>query len=134
MKLLILDNCSAVYARLIELLGGIESLTALSIARNLADLPDKLDRFQPNAIVLDVNLPDGRSLTHIKCIRERVPSARIYIFSNHYEYKNHAVNLGADGFFDKSLEFEQLIARLRTDAEKTRQIPQKEPVNAAHHS
>lgn len=131
MKLLILDNCSAVYGRLIELLGGIESLAALSIARSLAELPEKLDQLQPNIIVLDVDLPDGRSLTHIKSIREHVPAARIYIFSNHYEYKAHAVALGADAFFDKSMEFEQLVAQLLADAEQTRQNSQKESIYAA---
>ena len=131
MKLLILDNCSAVYGRLIELLGGIESLAALSIARSLAELPEKLDQLQPNIIVLDVDLPDGRSLMHIKSIREYVPAARIYIFSNHHEYKAHAVALGADAFFDKSLEFEQLVAQLLADAEQTRQNSQKESIYAA---
>src|SRR5690606_18252592 len=105
--------------RLIELLGGIESLAALSIARSPAELPEKLDQPQPNTIVLDVDLPDGRSLTHIKGIREHVPAARIYIFPNHYQYNTHAVALGADAFFDKSLEFEQLIAQLLADAKQT---------------
>jgi len=130
-KLLILDNSAAVYGRLIELLGGIERLAALSIARSLAELPEKLDQLQPNTIVLDVDLPDGRSLPHIEGIRARFPAARIYIFSNHHEFKSHAVALGADAFFDKSLEFEQLIAQLLTDARRIRQIPQEESLYVA---
>ena len=119
MKLLILDNYSAVYQRLIELLGGVESLAALSIARTLAELPDKLMKLNPDIVVLDVDLPDGRSLRHIKRIKEHVPEARIYIFSNLYEYKAHAAAFGADAFFDKSLEFEQLVDQLLIDAKQT---------------
>lgn len=120
MKLLILDNYSVVYRRLIELLGGIENLGALSVARSLAVLPEKLDTLQPDAVVLDIDLPDGRSLRHIKYIREQVPGARIYIFSNQYEYRAHAAAFGADGFFDKSLEFEQLVDQLLVDTRETR--------------
>jgi DNA-binding NarL/FixJ family response regulator len=115
-KLLIVDNSSAVYRRLIELLGGVESLTALAVARSLAELPDKLLQLRPDIIVLDIDLPDGRSLSHIKRIRAVLPDVRIYLFSNHNEYKSRATSLGADAFFDKSLEFEQLIALLLNDA------------------
>jgi DNA-binding NarL/FixJ family response regulator len=118
-KLLILDNYSAVYRRLIELLGGVESLSALSVARTLAEFPDKLKKLKPDIIVLDVDLPDGRSLHHIKRIREHFPAVRIYIFSNLYEYKAHAATFGADAFFDKSLEFEQLVQQLLADAKQT---------------
>lgn len=120
MKLLIVDNSSAVYRRLIELLGGVESLTALAVARRLAELPDKLLQLQPDAIVLDIDLPDGRSLSHIKPIRAVLPAIRIYLFSNHNEYRSRAASLGADAFFDKSLEFEQLIAQLLSDAGDSR--------------
>lgn len=132
-KLLILDNCSAVYGRLIELLGGIESLAALSIARNLAELPEKLDQLKPDSIVLDIDLPDGRSLTYLSRIRTQLPRARIYVFSNHHEYKAHAVALGADAFFDKSLEFEQLIAQLLGDASQSRQASETETIYVAQH-
>lgn len=119
MKLLILDSYSAVYRRLIELLGGVDSVAALSIARTLAELPDKLTTLNPDIVVLDIELPDGRSLQYIKRIREYVPQARIYIFSNLYEYKTHATTFGADAFFDKSLEFEQLVHQLLADAKQT---------------
>lgn len=116
MKLLIVDNSSAVYRRLIELLGGVESLTALSVARSLAELPEKLLQLKPDAIVLDIDLPDGSSLAHIKDIRAVLPTVRIYLFSNHNDYKSLATSLGADAFFDKSLEFEQLIDQLLNDS------------------
>jgi len=132
-KLLILDNCSAVYGRLLELLGGIERLGALSIACSLAELPEKLIRLQPNVIVMDVDLPDGCSLLHIKKIRRQMPSARLYIFTNHYEYKNHTAALEADAFFDKSLEYEQLIVQLLKDAEQLRTALQKEGFYVAQH-
>lgn len=112
MKLLIADNSSLVYRRLIELLGGVERLTALSVAQSMSDLMAKLIELRPNAVVLDIDLMDGKSLTHIGLIRAAVPDVRIYVFSNHSDCRSRALSLGADAFYDKSLEFEQLIEQL----------------------
>lgn len=112
MKLLIVDDASAVYRRLIELLGGIERLTALSVARSLHDMPAKCRGIQPDAVVLDVDLPDGNGLGAIHIIKWICPGATILVFSNNVDYRERALALGADGFYDKSLEFETLVERL----------------------
>jgi two-component system nitrate/nitrite response regulator NarL len=112
MKLLIVDDASAVYRRLIELLGGVERLTALSIARSLHDMPAKCREFQPDTVVLDIDLPDGKGLDAIRIVKTICPGADLFIFSNHVACRDMALAEGADGFYDKSLEFEQLVKRL----------------------
>lgn len=112
MKLLIVDDSSAVYGRLLAMLGGVERLTALSIARSLREAVDKSREFQPDSVVLDVPLSDGSGLDAIDAIKRHCPGARVFIFSNHVEYRGKALERGAEGFYDKSLEFEALVARL----------------------
>ncbi len=116
MKLLIVDDASAVYRRLIDLLGGIERLTALSVARSLLDMPAKCRQFQPDTVVLDIDLPDGNGLGAIGIVKSICPAARLFIFSNHVAYRDMAIAQGADGFYDKSLEFEKLVRCLIPDA------------------
>lgn len=111
-KLLIVDDASAVYGRLLSMLGGVEHLTALSIARSIREAHEKSHLFCPDAVVLDMNLPDGNGLDALRVIKRNCPCSRIFIFSNQVEYRERARQAGADGFFDKSLEFEALIARL----------------------
>jgi DNA-binding NarL/FixJ family response regulator len=111
-KLLIVESSKAVHHRLIELLGGVETLTALSVARNLAELTERLEQLHPDTVVLDIDFPDGKSLHHIGAIREKLPNVCIYVFSNHSDCRERALNMGADAFYDKSLEFEQLIETL----------------------
>lgn len=79
MKLLVLDNPTVVYERVIKLI-SIESLCALSIASSLVELTKKLLWLQPDVMVFDVDLPDGLSLTHINTIRMNYPAIRIYLF------------------------------------------------------
>lgn len=111
-KLLIVEDSSLVYRRLIDMLGGIERLTALSIARSVREAVDKSRCFLPDAVVLDIHLPDGNGLDAMRQIRANCPTARVYIFSNRLEYRHEALAAGADAFFDKSLDFELLIAHL----------------------
>jgi DNA-binding NarL/FixJ family response regulator len=112
MKLLIVDDSSAVYGRLLEMLGGVEHLTALSIARSLHEAVEKGRQLCPDAVVLDVRLPDGCGLDALARIKRDSPGTCVYIFSNQVEFREKAIRAGADGFFDKSLEFEALVARL----------------------
>jgi DNA-binding NarL/FixJ family response regulator len=116
-KLLIVDDSSAVYGRLLEMLGGVEHLTALSIARSLREAVEKGRQLCPDAVVLDVRLPDGSGLDALAAIKQDSPNTRVYIFTNQVEFRDKALRTGADGFFDKSLEFEALVAQLLgTDA------------------
>lgn len=118
MKLLIVDDSSAVYGRLLNLLGGVENLTALSIARSLREVEEKTRTYCPDAAVLDVQLPDGSGLDAVQAIKLRCPKCRVYIFSNQSEFKPKAIKAGADAFYDKSLEFEALIVRLTQSDEQ----------------
>jgi len=111
-KLLIVDDSSAVYSRLLALLGGVEHLTALSIARSLQEADEKSRDFCPDAAVLDINLPDGNGLDALRVIKRNCPNAHVFMFTNQIEFRDKARQAGADGFYDKSLEFEALVARL----------------------
>ncbi len=112
MKLLIVDDSSAVYGRLLAMLGGVEHLTALSIARSLQEADEKSQAFCPDAVVLDMNLPDGNGLDALYLIKRNCPNTQVFMFTNQVEFRDKARQAGADGFFDKSLEFEALVSRL----------------------
>jgi DNA-binding NarL/FixJ family response regulator len=115
-KLLIVDDAPAVYSRLLAMLGGVEHLTALSIARSLQDANEKSSLFCPDAAVLEMNLPDGNGLDALRVIKHNCPQTEVFMFTNQIEFRDMANQAGADGFYDKSLEFEALIARLNDES------------------
>lgn len=112
MKLLIVDESSAVSARLLAMLSGVAHLTALTIARSLQEADEKSRDFHPDVVVLDTHLPDGSGLDALFVIQANCPHAYLLIFSNQIELRDKAREAGADAFFDKSLEFEDLVVRL----------------------
>lgn len=111
-KLLIVDDSSAVCGRLFGILGGVKHQTALAVARSLREAVEKGRQLCPDAVVLDVRLPDGSGLDALPSFKEDSPGTRVYMFTNQPEFRDKALRAGADGFFDKSLEFEALVAQL----------------------
>ena len=102
------DAAAAVRTRLVALLveGGIrvigEAATSLH-ARQLAltDVPD--------AIVLDVDLPDRGGFA---LIADLSPTMRILVLTNALPYRRRCLMLGAHAFLDKSSEFANVAALL----------------------
>ncbi len=58
---------------------------------------------QPDFILLDNNLPDGRGLDYIKTFKALCPSVNIVIISALPNLKEEAFLHGADGYLEKPL-------------------------------
>jgi DNA-binding NarL/FixJ family response regulator len=123
-KLLIVDGSAAVYDRLLALLGGVEHLTALSIARTVQEAQAKSRHFCADVAVIDMHLADGNGFDALRAIKGNCPDAHVFMFSNEVEFRDQAKLVGADGFYDKSLEFEALVARLGKES-ALQSVPQE---------
>lgn len=95
-------------ARLVE--AGLEvvaeatsSIFARSYARTHA----------PDAIVLDVDLPDRGGLVLIGELKAIAPRAFVAVLTNAMAYRRHCLEVGADTFLDKSADFDALCEILR---------------------
>lgn len=70
----------------------------------------------PDVVILDLSLPDGSGLNLLNEFRNEpgiITPATILIFSNlsSSEIRNHCLNAGANGFFDKA-DFNSFISYL----------------------
>lgn len=66
----------------------------------------------PEAVVLDVELPDRGGLALITEIKGIAPRVVIVVLTNALPYRRHCLQLGADVFLDKSAEFDAVGALL----------------------
>ena len=71
---------------------------------------DKVLNSETDAIILDLQLGTGNGLQLLKSIKQRKPSVKIVVLTNHSTEDNrqHAMRAGADGFLDKSTDFERI--------------------------
>lgn len=90
---------------------GFEVCTVPTIADMAAEAP----RFQPEIVLVDVNLPDVRPERAISIARDVAAGARIVLYSAWEESKLRSLVLrsGADAFISKSESVVAISRRLR---------------------
>lgn len=115
MNILVVDDSELIRLRLvrqIEALPGVERVMTASGCL----LAQHLVASQPPAlVVLDLHLPDGDPVRLIPQFKLDHPDLKVAVLTNDATDYNRrrCLQAGADWFFDKSTEFEQLLAQLR---------------------
>tara|TARA_R110002049_G_scaffold116110_1_gene268490 strand:+ start:57558 stop:57929 length:372 start_codon:yes stop_codon:yes gene_type:complete len=67
----------------------------------------------PDIIILDLKLPDGNGIDLLKEIKRKNNKCKVFIFSVNNELRKICLRLGADDFFDKTMDSEKLIESLK---------------------
>ena len=79
---------------------------------------------QPDLIVIDISLPAGSGFDVLRALQEHalVPGAIKVVLTNHanQECRDFSFRLGADRFYDKSLESSQALAFIAAKAAERR--------------
>ena len=75
----------------------------------------KLDRVDPDVIVVDISLEDAHGLDLVEELRSRYPDLRIVVFSMYDEsvYAERAIRAGASGYVMKSEPTEQAVLAIQ---------------------
>ena len=118
MKLLIVDDSELILARLLTLLEGIPGIDAIHTAATLAQTLDTVRRVLPTLVILDLHLSDGNAISIIPAIKQLAPGMQLAVLTNDTNAFNRSkcMQAGADWFFDKSTEFENLRDLVRQQA------------------
>ena len=123
MNLYIVEDSIHIQVRLKRLVEQLPELHVIGMAGDLATASKSIfeidsaaeqeDKLQ--AIIMDIQLRDGNSLNLLKTIKHEKPQIKVVIFSNHATEANrlYAMRAGADGFLDKSTDFDQLPSLLQ---------------------
>lgn len=118
MKLLVVDDSELILSRLVVLLQGIPGMTEIDTAATLAQTLDRVQRVHPTMLILDLHLPDGNALQILPALRQLEPGMQIAMLSNDASEfsRTKCMQAGADWFFDKSTEFENVLAVVQKQA------------------
>ncbi len=118
MKLLIVDDSELIRSSLLGLLEDIPGIDAIDTADTLAQTLDSVRRVLPTLLILASHLPDGHATQIINTLKQLAPAMLIAVFTNDANDFNRRKSLaaGADWFFDKSIQFGDLLAVVRQQA------------------
>jgi DNA-binding NarL/FixJ family response regulator len=114
-RLFIADDSMIIRERIRGLVSGIEGIELTGEAGNVqGSITGFLDT-RPDVLILDIRMPGGSGLDVLRRAKENTDSPAVIILTNYPfpEYRDIAARLGADYFFDKSTEFEEMAKVLK---------------------
>jgi two-component system OmpR family response regulator len=129
LKLLLVDDSDLIRISLQALLEPIAGIEAIYTADTLIQTLESVSRLAPSLLILDIHLPDGNAIQIIPRLKQLAPRMRIAIFTNDVNEFNRrkCQQAGADWFFDKSIEFGELLAVVQQQAELSEMSPLQQP-------
>jgi DNA-binding NarL/FixJ family response regulator len=115
MKVLLVDDSTIVRERLADLLAEFPGVDLVAQASDAQRAIELTRTFKPDLVVLDVRMPDRSGIDLIEEIKHVRPASRIMMLTNAPtpENRDESLKRGADYFFDKSGEIDQIIDVLK---------------------
>lgn len=86
-------------------------------ARDGAEALQMASEIQPDAVILDVQMPGMDAIDTLRLLRERCPAATVAMYSNGTERAQDALDLGAHAWFTKDQPITELLDALHLLAE-----------------
>jgi len=112
MKVFIADDSSEIRKRIIAMLSDlVERIEMIGEAENVQDAINSIHEFEPDVVILDIRMPGGSGIDVLKKIKKKNEVPVIIILTNypHSQYRKRCMEAGADFFFDKSRDFEEVV-------------------------
>lgn len=109
-EVLIVDDSKQIRERIVALLTEFHQIRVAGQAGSSAETLEALDHIRPDAVILDIRLPDGSGIELLKTIKDRYPDIRVIMLTNfdYGQYRRQCRKLGADHFLNKTLEFDKI--------------------------
>jgi len=111
LKVFIADDSDVLRGRVIDLLSELPNVKVIGQARNGVEAASSVYILKPDVVILDIRMAEGNGISALKDIKQYDIAPVVIMFTNYpnSQYKKKCLENGADFFFDKSTEFEDLI-------------------------
>jgi DNA-binding NarL/FixJ family response regulator len=115
MRVFIADDSRVVVERLADLLKEVPGVQLVGRANDAPEAIHSIVKTNPDAVILDLQMPGGSGLDVLRSIRRSHPSVWVVICTNYPypQYREECIAAGANYFLDKSAEFERIPEILR---------------------
>jgi two-component system chemotaxis response regulator CheY len=110
-RVFIADDSLIVCARLIAILKDMDGIAIVGQAQNANDAVQMVMAVRPDVAIVDIQMPGGGGFHVLRQIKATMPSTIVIMVTNHMfpQYRQQSVNDGAEYFFDKATEIDQVV-------------------------
>jgi len=129
LKVFIADDSQLVRDRLKELLAEKGSIDVVGESGDAEEAILAIRRLNPDVVILDIRMPGGGGLPVLTDIESRKPSPVVIVLTSYPypQYREAYLTAGADYFFDKIKDIQQMTDVLVELAQKHRGAPDEQP-------
>ncbi len=114
MKVFLVDDSNLIRDRLRRMLAAIDDVEIIGEARDAREASSAILEREPDVVLLDIHLLGGSGIDVLDAVK-RGPSNPVVIVLTNYaypQYRQKCLAAGADYFFVKSSEFDQVVPAL----------------------
>jgi DNA-binding NarL/FixJ family response regulator len=114
-KLLIVDDSLEIRKGLSRFISEIPSVSIVGEAGDAATALALVEKLNPDFVTLDIKMPGDGGIIALTEIKKRFPHIIVLMLTNFPfdHYRKICRNAGADYFFDKSHEFEEMVGAIK---------------------
>jgi DNA-binding NarL/FixJ family response regulator len=111
MRFLIADDSEFLRTRLVEFISQIEGTEIVGQAGSFEEVMEAVEDSNPDVVILDIRLPGKNGFLALERIKKRTNPPVVIMFTNYpyLQYRKRCMDLGADYFFYKAVEFDRLF-------------------------
>ncbi len=115
MRVFIAEKSRPVRERLLQMVSELNGIDVAGHTANATDASTRIAALKPQVALLGIHLADGNAFEVIGNIRRQSAATRIILISANpsAQYRQKAIELGADYYFDKAKELPRIVAALR---------------------
>jgi len=110
MKVFIADDSPILRERLKTMLSDFPEVEISGQAKDTPEAIKSIKELKPDAVILDIRMPGGSGIEVLQSIKKDRPDIKVIVFTNYPypQYRKKCMNLGADFFFAKATESEEV--------------------------
>ena len=127
LKVLVADDHPVVRKAVVDVINNEPDMRVICESGDGRDAVKKAAAERPDVCLLDLRMPEMDGIQVMKAIQERVPNAKLIIFSSYNTQEDvfRAIEAGAQGYVLKEAPVEDIIASVRAVAGGGIWMPQK---------
>jgi DNA-binding NarL/FixJ family response regulator len=115
MRIFIVDDSAVVRQRLVWMLSELKEIKVVGQAESAPEATATIRELQPDVVILDIQMPGGSGIDVLQEIKKRKSPSLVIVLTNYPypQYRKKCMDAGADFFFDKSTQFDEVTKVLR---------------------
>jgi DNA-binding NarL/FixJ family response regulator len=121
-RVLIVDDAAPVRVHLGAMLAHVSGVLAIATADTYALAVEVLSAWAPDIAIVDLHLRGESGLGLVSIVKRDHPGALLLVMTNEptAQHRRQCLALGADRFFDKSRDFEDVVRAVAEATAPTR--------------